>query len=73
MGANKSSLVTNVSSMGKWVPVHDDEWDGDIPVNFDKEQSKKDTEAGQVVFKGDTLPWQVGTYEVRALILNRRA
>ena len=62
VGANKTAAVTNVSSLGTWVPVHDDEWDGDIPVGFD--DTRKVDEAGVVTFKGDTLPWQVGTYEV---------
>jgi phosphatidylethanolamine N-methyltransferase len=53
-----------------WVPVHDEEWDGDVPVQAERTvestaSSSKDTQAGQVVFKGDVLPWKVGTYEVR--------
>ncbi|KAJ8519288.1 hypothetical protein ONZ45_g3737 [Pleurotus djamor] len=34
VGANKSKLVTKVSSMGMWVPVYDNEWDGDIPMRY---------------------------------------
>lgn len=49
-----------------WMPVHDDEWDGDVHIGReDKKSSGTDAEAGNVVFKGDKLPWQVGTYEVR--------
>lgn len=50
-----------------WVPVHDDEWDGDVPIGFEDKRPKQETEEGKIVFKGDTLPWQVGTYEVSRL------
>lgn len=51
--------------MGMWVPVHDDEWDGDIPLGRDKPIAPQhESETGVVVFKGDALPWQVGKYEV---------
>ena len=66
LGANKSSLVTTTSSLGMWVPVHDDECDGDVPIAFqDKKGASKDPEDGKVVFKRDVLPWHVGLYEVR--------
>ena len=49
------------------MPVHDDEWDGDIPLGlFDKPATPgKDSSSGVVAFKGDTLPWEAGQYEVR--------
>jgi phosphatidylethanolamine N-methyltransferase len=49
-----------------WVPVHDEEWDGDVPVTSQRKvaSSSKETESGQVIFKGDQLPWHVGKYEV---------
>ncbi|KAI0062970.1 hypothetical protein BV25DRAFT_1907416 [Artomyces pyxidatus] len=66
VGANQSNLVTKTSSLGMWVPVHDKEWDGDVPIESDiKMQEGQDPASGQVVFKGDALPWQVGKYEVR--------
>ena len=74
VGANKSSLVTRVSSLGMWVPVHDEEWDGDIPIGENSQTrtltgregtGTSDEECGVVVFKGDTLPWTVGRYEMR--------
>ncbi|EJD05138.1 phosphatidylethanolamine N-methyltransferase [Fomitiporia mediterranea MF3/22] len=66
LGANKSSLVTTTSSLGMWVPVHDDEWEGDIYLGpEDKVHSGTEPETGKVIFKGETLPWHVGTYEVR--------
>lgn len=68
IGANQSRLVTKTSSLGMWVPVHGEEWDGDLPIGMEKKvHAKQDPESGQVVFKGDTLPWQVGKYEVRSL------
>ncbi|KAJ3742832.1 phospholipid methyltransferase-domain-containing protein [Lentinula detonsa] len=66
VGANKSSLVTKTSSMGMWVPVHDDEWDGDIPLGRDRPgMPPKDSESGLVTFKDNTLPWITGHYEIR--------
>lgn len=74
VGANQSSLVTRTSSLGMWVPVHSEEWDGDSPIGessptnvpADGEGSgANDEECGTVVFKGDRLPWMVGLYEMR--------
>jgi phosphatidylethanolamine N-methyltransferase len=48
-----------------WLPVHDEEWDGDIPLGLDGPPSpQRDSESGVVSFKGNTLPWLVGKYEV---------
>lgn len=48
-----------------WVPVHDEEWDGDVPLGLKREPSQsKDVERGTVTFKGNALPWLVGRYEV---------
>jgi phosphatidylethanolamine N-methyltransferase len=69
IGRNKSTLVTNISSRGLWVPVHDEEWDGDVPSGIDgtkMSSSSHEIDSGVVTFKGDTLPLAVGTYEVRA-------
>ncbi|KAI0042743.1 hypothetical protein FA95DRAFT_1584332 [Auriscalpium vulgare] len=66
VGANHSKLVTKTSSLGMWIPVHGAEWDGDVHVGSDvQEKEGQDPASGQVVFKGDTLPWQVGKYEIR--------
>ncbi|KAF5353374.1 hypothetical protein D9756_008040 [Leucocoprinus leucothites] len=66
VGANKSTLVTKVSSLGMWLPVHGEEWDGDVPLGLDRPPSPhRDSESGFVTFKGNTLPWLVGRYEVR--------
>ncbi|KAI0633043.1 phosphatidylethanolamine N-methyltransferase [Trametes polyzona] len=69
VGANQSNLVTKTSSLGMWVPVHDDEWDGDIPLSLHTPEaastSASDVEEGEVVFRGGVLPWRTGKYEVR--------
>ncbi|KAL1757961.1 phospholipid methyltransferase-domain-containing protein [Schizophyllum commune] len=66
VGANKSNLVTKVSSLGMWVPVHDDEWEGDIPLNPDRPITPdRESDSGTVTFKGGALPWTAGKYEVR--------
>ncbi|KAF8604745.1 hypothetical protein BDV93DRAFT_522086 [Ceratobasidium sp. AG-I] len=62
IGANKSNLVTRVNSMGLWMPVHDDEWDGDVPL---LKERRAQTDHGEVVFQKDQLPWQAGKYEFR--------
>lgn len=49
-----------------WVPVHDEEWDGDIPLSLNRpNRPDNDSEDGEVVFQRGTLPWQTGRYEVR--------
>ncbi|CDO68736.1 hypothetical protein BN946_scf184989.g2 [Trametes cinnabarina] len=69
VGANQSNLVTKTSSLGMWVPVHDDEWDGDIPLSRHQpkpeDPNSPDVEEGEVVFTGGALPWRTGQYEVR--------
>ncbi|OJT11321.1 Phosphatidylethanolamine N-methyltransferase [Trametes pubescens] len=69
VGANQSNLVTKTSSLGMWVPVHDDEWDGDIPLSLHApktaEPGSPTVEEGEVVFRSGALPWRTGRYEVR--------
>ncbi|KAI0750354.1 phosphatidylethanolamine N-methyltransferase [Irpex lacteus] len=68
VGANASSHITKVSSLGMWVPVHNEEWDGDIfrgLSNPSKPVTGDDCERGEVVFQGKTLPWRTGRYEIR--------
>ena len=45
-----------------WLPIYDDEWDGDVPLNGSDSMTIEDE--GIVTFKGDFLPWNVGRYEV---------
>ena len=61
VGANQSALVTRTSSLGMWVPVHDDEWDGDIPRELQRPvraagPGSPVVEEGEVVFKASVLP-----------------
>ena len=63
VGANKEKSVTKVATMGLWVPVHVDEWDGEMPLEIGTPVVS--SQSGEVVFKGGALPWKAGTYEVR--------
>ncbi|TFK71226.1 hypothetical protein BDN72DRAFT_476146 [Pluteus cervinus] len=66
VGANTSNLVTKVSSLGVWLPVHDEEWDGDEPLSPDEPPSTSaGSDSGTVTFSGNKLPWLVGKYEIR--------
>lgn len=66
VGANKSTLITKTSTFGMWRPVHDEEWDGDVPLGTPRPSPKGlDPDTGFVAFQGSTLPWKVGQYEVR--------
>ncbi|TFY56065.1 hypothetical protein EVJ58_g7866 [Rhodofomes roseus] len=66
VGANQSNLVTKTSSLGMWVPVHDEEWDGDIPLSLNRpNRPDNDSEDGETIFQRGTLPWQTGRYEIR--------
>ncbi|EGO20122.1 hypothetical protein SERLADRAFT_442275 [Serpula lacrymans var. lacrymans S7.9] len=66
VGANKSTLVTKTSSLGMWVPVHDAEWDGDIPLGSNRPITRGlEPETGSIIFEGNVLPWVIGHYEVR--------
>jgi len=51
-----------------WVPVHDEGWEGDVWMGSGRPRppSPRDgKKRGVVTFKGNTLPWLVGQYEVR--------
>ncbi|KAF8816890.1 phosphatidylethanolamine N-methyltransferase [Phlegmacium glaucopus] len=66
VGANKSRQVTKTSSLGMWLPVYDEEWDGDVPLGLNRAPSPhRDAEMGTATFKANKLPWLVGRYEVR--------
>ena len=58
--------------MGKWVPVHNEEWDGDVPLSLGESgpSGSKDFHEGEVVFRGNTLPWKPGRYEVQLSVLS---
>ncbi|TKA54854.1 hypothetical protein B0A53_02663 [Rhodotorula sp. CCFEE 5036] len=72
LGANKDTLVTKVSSQGKWCGVYSKEWEGDryegvgggeAPEYGEISASKR--ARGAIVFKGKKLPWKTGQYEFR--------
>ncbi|OWT38448.1 phosphatidylethanolamine N-methyltransferase [Cryptococcus neoformans Bt1] len=63
LGSCKSQLVTRISSVGKWMPIYEEEWNGNDPV--DPAEREKKGDSGEVVFRGDQLPWQPGEYELR--------
>ncbi|WVQ94949.1 hypothetical protein IAU59_002039 [Kwoniella sp. CBS 9459] len=63
LGSCKSTLVTRISSVGKWMPIYEEEWDGDT--YLDPVEKEKKGDAGEVLFKGEQLPWLPGHYEVR--------
>ncbi|KAH0833927.1 phospholipid methyltransferase-domain-containing protein [Lanmaoa asiatica] len=66
VGANKSILITKISSFGMWIPVHNEEWDGDVPLDHTYVTSRSpEAQTGTIVFQGSTLPWTTGRYEVR--------
>ncbi|GAA6002774.1 phosphatidylethanolamine N-methyltransferase [Rhodotorula paludigena] len=69
LGANKSELVTKVSSQGKWLGVFDNEWRGNeyegVEDEATKEEEKEGQQSGTVVFSGKKLPWRTGQYELR--------
>lgn len=45
------------------MPIYEDEWVGDEYVMPNGE--KRQEAAGEVLFRGDQLPWQAGQYELR--------
>lgn len=61
--ANKSKLVTRVSSQGKWVGVLDEEWSGNEHSETLGEGELRNK--GAVTFTGKRLPWTTGMYEIR--------
>ncbi|ORY33351.1 phospholipid methyltransferase-domain-containing protein, partial [Naematelia encephala] len=62
LGSCKSQLVTRISSVGKWMPIYEGEYDGNEPIES-AETNKQD--AGELVFRGNQLPWAPGQYELR--------
>jgi phosphatidylethanolamine N-methyltransferase len=62
LGSCQSEEITKISSVGKWVPLYDEDWDGDVPIEHPE---KGKTDAGMVVFDKEKLPWQPGMYELR--------
>ena len=74
VGANKDQLVTRISSQGKWVPIHEEEFDGPRPIperpnesvsNGVGSSSMPEISKGMAMFRGNSLPWNTGLYEIR--------
>jgi phosphatidylethanolamine N-methyltransferase len=63
LGSCRSQLVTRISSVGKWMPIYEDEWEGNDYIAPPGDVRQED--AGVTVFRGDQLPWQPGQYELR--------
>lgn len=61
--ANKSKLVTRVSSQGRWIGVDPEGWKENLFVKDLEGVEGKD--GGRVTFEGKKLPWAVGRYEIR--------
>jgi phosphatidylethanolamine N-methyltransferase len=61
--------VTRISSVGKWAPLYDDEYDGEKEILNGRTGAQEGVEAvvekGKIVLKGNALPWQTGRYELR--------
>ncbi|GAC76014.1 hypothetical protein PANT_19c00062 [Moesziomyces antarcticus T-34] len=70
-GADEASLVTKISSQGKWLGVVQDEWVGDVHRGADsgaqtsQGEAERDGAHGVSVFCDDKLPWVPGVYEFR--------
>uniref|UniRef100_V5EQR5 Phosphatidylethanolamine N-methyltransferase n=2 Tax=Kalmanozyma brasiliensis (strain GHG001) TaxID=1365824 RepID=V5EQR5_KALBG len=62
-GAEEASLVTKISSQGKWLGVAEEEWVGDVHQGSDSSAGMRVD--GISVFRDSKLPWQPGTYEFR--------
>ena len=45
------------------MPIYEDEWDGNDYI--DPQGAAPQIDAGEVVFRGDQLPWTPGKYELR--------
>lgn len=62
LGSCQSEEITKISSVGKWVPLYDEEWDGNTPIEH---PDRGTSDAGTVMFDKERLPWQPGMYELR--------
>ena len=71
---NRSREVTEVSSLGRWTPTRQGEFDAsrekgilasDVPVPRSRRSSDADLVSGEMVFEGDKLWWTQGVFEFR--------
>ena len=58
--------MTKIFSLGRWVPIYDEEWDGDLPLPHTdaRKTLEEDTDCGGVMFQKYRWPWRAGEYEV---------
>ncbi len=70
-GADEASLVTKISSQGKWLGVAEEEWVGDVHrgSSMSSASTSKSANAsakeGTSIFRDEKLPWVPGVYEFR--------
>lgn len=64
-GSCKDTLITKISSMGKWVPIFEEEYRGEEQAATKPEEQVSRGDAGIVTFRGKRLPWTPGSYELR--------
>lgn len=77
-GADEASLVTKISSQGKWLGVAEEEWVGDVHKGdqtpavsggLGSDNNERRSSGGEVrgvsVFRDAKLPWIPGVYEFR--------
>jgi phosphatidylethanolamine N-methyltransferase len=65
VGSAKDALITKISSMGKWVPIFEEEYNGEEQARLSPEEQVSHGDAGIVTFRGSRLPWAPGQYELR--------
>ncbi|KIM20028.1 hypothetical protein M408DRAFT_30720 [Serendipita vermifera MAFF 305830] len=63
-GANPHK-ITRILSFGLWIPLNADHWDGDFTLPEHPMKESEMSECGEISFKGFTLPWETGHYEIR--------
>ncbi|CDU26283.1 related to CHO2-phosphatidylethanolamine N-methyltransferase [Sporisorium scitamineum] len=63
-GADDASLVTKISSQGKWLGVAEEEWIGDVH-HASSDKTTSSSVSGVSVFRDSKLPWTPGLYEFR--------
>ncbi|CBQ73396.1 related to CHO2-phosphatidylethanolamine N-methyltransferase [Sporisorium reilianum SRZ2] len=64
-GADDASLVTKISSQGKWLGVAEEEWIGDVHHASARAHAGSAMASGVSVFRDTRLPWVPGMYEFR--------
>lgn len=72
VGASSSAMVTQTSSLGMWLPVYAEEWQGDKPlIDGDGTQyGAKGVVSGHLQFSQDKLPMIPEKYEVSPWTIN---